>query len=61
VREGIVAGRGKTARNIAKVATARRMFEVVYYVLHDGPPPHQGCGISNGALATRRACFFASS
>ncbi len=36
VREGIVARRGKTARNIAKVAAARRMLEVVYYVLRDG-------------------------
>jgi transposase len=36
VREGIVARRGKNARNIAKVAAARRMLEVVYYVLRDG-------------------------
>jgi hypothetical protein len=36
VRDGIVARRGKTARNIAKVAAARRMLEVVYYVLRDG-------------------------
>ena len=35
VRDGIVARRGKTARNIAKAA-ARRMLEVVYYVLRDG-------------------------
>jgi hypothetical protein len=31
-----VARRGKGARNIAKVATARRLLEVVYYVLRDG-------------------------
>ena len=36
VRDDIVARRGKNARNIAKVATARRMLEVVYYVLRDG-------------------------
>jgi hypothetical protein len=36
VREGIVARRGKNARNIAKVAAARRMLEVVYFVLRDG-------------------------
>ena len=36
VRDGLVARRGKTARNIAKVAAARRMLEVVYYVLRDG-------------------------
>ena len=36
VRDGIVARRGKNARNIAKVAAARRMLEVVYYVLRDG-------------------------
>ena len=36
VRDDIVARRGKTARNIAKVAAARRMLEVVYYVLRDG-------------------------
>ena len=36
VRDAIVARRGKTARNIAKVAAARRMLEVVYYVLRDG-------------------------
>jgi transposase len=36
VKDGIVARRGKTARNIAKVAAARRMLEVVYYVLRDG-------------------------
>ncbi|HEX6875183.1 MAG TPA: IS110 family transposase [Nocardioidaceae bacterium] len=36
VRERIVARRGKNARNIAKVAAARRMLEVVYYTLRDG-------------------------
>jgi transposase len=36
VKDGIVARRGKNARNIAKVAAARRMLEVVYYVLRDG-------------------------
>ena len=36
VKDGIVARRGKSARNIAKVAAARRMLEVVYYVLCDG-------------------------
>lgn len=36
VRERIITRRGKTARNIAKVAAARRMLEVVYYVLRDG-------------------------
>ena len=36
VRDGIVARRGHTARNVAKVAAARRMLEAVYYVLRDG-------------------------
>ena len=36
VKDGIVDRRGKNARNIAKVAAARRMLEVVYYVLRDG-------------------------
>jgi hypothetical protein len=36
VRDPIVARRGKTARNIAKVAAARRTLEVVYHVLRDG-------------------------
>jgi hypothetical protein len=31
-----VARRGNHARNIAEVAAARRMLEVVYYVLRDG-------------------------
>ncbi len=36
VKDGIVARRGKTARNIAKVAAAHRMLDVVFYVLRDG-------------------------
>ena len=36
VRDRIVARRGKTARNIAKVAAARRLLEIVYYTLRDG-------------------------
>ncbi|HMC69864.1 MAG TPA: transposase, partial [Mycobacteriales bacterium] len=36
VRDDILARRGKRARNVAKVAAARRMLEVVYYVLRDG-------------------------
>ena len=36
VKDNIVARRGKTARNIAKVAAAHRMLEVVFYVLRDG-------------------------
>jgi transposase len=46
IRDGIVARRCKTARNVAKVAAARRMLEVVYYVLRDG---HARC------LATKAA------
>jgi transposase len=38
VRDGIVARRGKTVRNIAKVAAARRMLEVVYYVCSTAGP-----------------------
>ncbi len=34
--QGIGARRGKTARNIAKVAAAHRMLDVVFYVLRDG-------------------------
>ena len=34
--EGILARRGHTARNIAKVAAAHRMLDVVFYVLRDG-------------------------
>jgi transposase len=36
VRDDIIARRGKRAKNTAKVAAARRMLEVVYYVLRDG-------------------------
>ena len=36
VKDGIIARRGKTVRNIAKVAAARKMLEIVYYVLRDG-------------------------
>jgi hypothetical protein len=36
VKDDLLARRGKTARNIAKVAAAHRMLDVVFYVLHDG-------------------------
>jgi transposase len=36
VKDRIITRRGKPARNIAKVAAARRMLEVVYYVMRDG-------------------------
>jgi transposase len=36
VKDGIIARRGTNVRNIAKVAAARKMLEVVYYVLRDG-------------------------
>jgi transposase len=36
VREGIIARRGKEARNTAKVAAARVLLEAIYHVLHDG-------------------------
>ncbi|HVX07614.1 hypothetical protein, partial [Humibacter sp.] len=36
MREAIIARRGKTARNTAKVAAAHRMLDVVYYTLRDG-------------------------
>jgi transposase len=36
VRDGIVARRGKDARNTAKVAAGRVMLEAVYHVLRDG-------------------------
>ena len=36
VKDGIIARRGKNVRNIAKVAAARKMLEVVFYVLRDG-------------------------
>ena len=49
---GIIARRGKEARNIAKVAAARRLLTLVFYGLRDGqirclprspagPPPAQ--------------------
>ena len=36
VKDAIVARRGKQARNIAKVAAARRLLTLVYYGLRDG-------------------------
>ena len=36
VKDGIIARRGKNVRNIATLAAARRMLEIVYYVLRDG-------------------------
>jgi hypothetical protein len=36
VKAGIVARRGKEARNIAKVAAARRLLTLVYYGMRDG-------------------------
>jgi transposase len=36
VKDDILARRGVGARNVAKVAAARRMLEAVYYTLHDG-------------------------
>lgn len=36
VKDDIVTRRGVGARNVAKVAAARRMLEAVYYTLHDG-------------------------
>jgi hypothetical protein len=44
VKERIITRRGKPARNIAKVAAARRMLEVVFYVMRDGDARclHQG-------------------
>ena len=36
VKEGIIARRGKKARNIAKVAAARRILTLVFYGLRDG-------------------------
>jgi transposase len=36
VKERILARRGRAALNIAKVAAARRMLEIVFYVLRDG-------------------------
>jgi transposase len=36
LKDAIIARRGPGARNVAKVAAARRMLEAVYYVLRDG-------------------------
>ena len=36
VKAGIISRRGKEARNIAKVAAARRLLTLVYYGLRDG-------------------------
>jgi transposase len=36
VHDAIIARRGKTARNTAKVAAGRVMLETIYYVLRDG-------------------------
>ena len=36
VKEGIIARRGKKARNIAKVAAARRILTLIFYGLRDG-------------------------
>ena len=36
VKDGIIARRGKEARNIAKVAAARRLLTLVYYGMRDG-------------------------
>ena len=36
VKDAIIARRGKEARNIAKVAAARRLLTLVYYGLRDG-------------------------
>jgi transposase len=36
LREQIVARRGRGARNIAKIAAAHRMLDIVYYTLRDG-------------------------
>ncbi len=46
VKNAIIARRGKEARNIAKVAAARRLLTLVFYGMRDGrirrlasPPP----------------------
>jgi len=36
VKNAIIARRGKQARNIAKVAAARRLLTLIYYGLRDG-------------------------
>ena len=51
VKDDIVARRGKGARNIAKVAAARRMLEVVYYVLRDGQARSLTTADTGGAAA----------
>ena len=36
VKDAIIARRGKEARNIAKVAAARRLLTLVFYGMRDG-------------------------
>ena len=36
VKDAIIARRGKQAKNIAKVAAARRLLTLVYYGMRDG-------------------------
>ena len=36
VKDAIIARRGKEAKNIAKVAAARRLLTLVFYGLRDG-------------------------
>ena len=36
IKEAIIARRGTQARNIAKVAAARRLLTLIYYGLRDG-------------------------
>jgi hypothetical protein len=36
VKDGIIARRGKEAKNIAKVAAARRLLTLVFYGMRDG-------------------------
>jgi hypothetical protein len=36
VKDRLIERRGRSARNIAKVAAARRMLDLVYYTLRDG-------------------------
>jgi transposase len=52
VRDRILARRGNTARNTAKIAAARTMLEVVYYVLRDG---HARCLTSAAPAPTAAA------
>jgi transposase len=47
VRDQIVERRGRPARNVAKVAAARRMLDLVYYTLRDG----QARALSSAAAA----------